>query len=81
MDLFKKTFSSNHKSPLTLSSALRNWGLLLTTEDKSFAYDTLIPDILESLVLNLNSNFVEVRVAAGEVFALVIEISKLANVN
>jgi len=79
MDLFKKTFSSNHKSPLTLSSALRNWGLLLTTEDKSFAYDTLIPDILESLVLNLNSNFVEVRVAAGEVLALVIEISKLAN--
>lgn len=79
MELMKKVFSSK-SSPLATAAALHNWGFLLTTVPIEEAF-SIIQDTLLRVVLALQSDSVEVRMAAGEDIALMFEISKKAREN
>jgi len=69
-------FSDVRTSALVKSAAIGAWSLLLSTISKKYAYDTLIPDHLATVVSFLNDESVDLRVDAGEALALLIEVAK-----
>eukprot|EP01116_Phalansterium_solitarium_P024255 TRINITY_DN8836_c0_g1_i2.p1 TRINITY_DN8836_c0_g1~~TRINITY_DN8836_c0_g1_i2.p1 ORF type:complete len:245 (+),score=115.24 TRINITY_DN8836_c0_g1_i2:513-1247(+) len=69
MQLFQAMFSSGR----TVAGAVHSWTLLATTLSPSYVTNTLVPGHLGELAALLHSEDVDVRVAAGEALAVLIE--------
>jgi len=72
MNLFKGLFDTHDLA----SNALQAWGLLLTTSDIVHVCDDVIPDSLSVITAFLSDPDVNIRIAAGENIALLLEFQR-----
>jgi len=74
MELLQDVFNRPTGGAELRSHAIHAWSLLVTTVDTKHVYDVVVPDNLQKIAEFLKDEHVDVRYAAGEALALLIEI-------
>eukprot|EP01118_Nematostelium_gracile_P016287 TRINITY_DN6705_c0_g1_i1.p1 TRINITY_DN6705_c0_g1~~TRINITY_DN6705_c0_g1_i1.p1 ORF type:complete len:388 (+),score=103.05 TRINITY_DN6705_c0_g1_i1:84-1247(+) len=76
LEIFSKIFSAMEGRPIVQTAAMRAWAFLVTTVSSNHVHSILLPEHLQTFVTYLQSEDVELRVAAGECIALLFEIAR-----
>jgi len=74
MELLQDVFNRPNGGAELRSHAIHAWSLLVTTVETKHVYDVVVPDNLQKIAEFLNDANVDVRYAAGEALAMLIEI-------
>eukprot|EP00124_Ichthyophonus_hoferi_P001595 Ihof_evm7s87 gene=Ihof_evmTU7s87 len=78
MALFSSLFTNSHNESIVVST-LNAWALLLSCIDEQHAEDMLYVDVMPELLHHMESNDVDIRIAAAEAAAVLWECCRLSN--